>query len=137
MASTTDTAYEFDLYIEPDLTVRTLDGRPIAGATVTLYAYDAQTGSFLPVPNGDAIMAPVNRSNPDTTDEFGNFGWDLSGGIYKIRAAKAGCAAPSIPWQSFVESDVLAVPNHNATDLDLYLDCSKNYVYIYLPLVQR
>jgi hypothetical protein len=76
--------------------VRALGGRPLAGATVTLYAYDAETGSFLPVPDGDAIMAPINRANPDTTDEAGHFGWDLSAGIYKIRAEKAGCVAPAI-----------------------------------------
>jgi hypothetical protein len=137
LAPTTDTTFDFDLYIEPDYTVWTLGGQPLAGATVTLYAFDAETGSFLPVSPGDAIMAPVNQSNPDTTDASGSFGWDLSEGFYKIRAEMAGCVAPHNPAQSYVETDVLIVPAAIVADLDLFLDCDMNNVQIHLPSLQR
>jgi hypothetical protein len=137
LAPTPDTLYAFDLFIEPDLTVRALGGRPLAGASVTLFAYAEETGSFLPVPEGAASMGPVNRANPDTTDESGRFGWDLSGGIYKIRAEKEGCFAPGLPDQPYSESDVLVFPHFHAIDLDLYLDCGMHNAYIYLPLTQH
>jgi hypothetical protein len=128
---------DFDLYIQPDFTVRALGGRPLAGVTVTLYSYDAATGSFQVVPDGDARMAPINRANPDTTDSSGQFGWDLSAGIYQIRAAKAGCALPGYPPQAYVESEVLVIPEYSARDINLYLDCGVNNAFIYLPMVRR
>jgi hypothetical protein len=132
-----ETDIDFDLYIQPDFTVRALGGRPLAGVTVTLYSYDAATGSFQVVPDGDARMAPINRANPDTTDSSGQFGWDLSAGIYQIRAAKAGCALPGYPPQAYVESEVLVIPEYSARDINLYLDCGVNNAFIYLPMVRR
>jgi hypothetical protein len=132
-----ETNYDFDLYIEPDHTVRTSSGLPVAGATVTLYAFDVETGVFLPVPNGDAVMSPINQANPDTTNTSGSFGWDLSEGVYKIRAKKAGCVAPYNPLQPYVETAVLIVPSDTVTGLDLFLDCGMDNIKIHLPLIQR
>jgi hypothetical protein len=131
----TDTTFDFDLYIQPAFTVLSLPGSPVAGATVTLLAYDATTGSFSPVPAGDAAMAPLNRANPDTTDAGGNFGWDVTEGFYMIRAEKTGCTAARNPAQSYSESDILVVPPLTVTDLSLYLDCGEKRLY--LPAIQR
>jgi hypothetical protein len=133
VALAADTIIDFDLYIEPAGTVRTVQGAPLAGATVTLYYYDSTTGSFNAVPDGDAIMAPVNRANPDTTDVEGNFGWDVVDGFYKIRAERAGCVSPDDPVQPYLETDVLVIPPPTVTDLDLHLDCAANAIY--LPLI--
>jgi len=126
----------FTIYIEPSSTVRTVAGAPIAGATVTLYYYDDVTETFTVVPDGDSIVSPANRANPDTTDAEGHFGWDAIGGFYKVRAAKAGCVSPNDPAQPYVETDILAIPPP-ITDLDLRLDCGINNVHLYLPLARR
>jgi len=80
------------------------------------------TGTFTIVPTGDAIMSPANRTNPDTTDAEGHFGWDVVAGFYKVRAEKAGCVAPFDASQAYVETEVLVIPPP-VTDLDLRLDC--------------
>jgi len=116
------TLIEFDVYIDPSGTVRTTAGVPIAGATVTLFRSDTSAGPFAVVPNGDAIMSPVNRNNPDTTDAAGHFGWDVITGFYRVRASATGCTHPTNPSQTFVESAVLAIPPP-VTDLDLRLRC--------------
>ncbi len=110
-----------DIYLDPSGTVKTRGGTPIQGATVTLLRSDTPTGTFTPVPNGNAIMSPANRRNPDTTDTEGQFHWDVIGGFYKVRAEKAGCFAPGNPSQLFVESAVLMIPPP-VTNLDLRLD---------------
>jgi len=81
-------------------------------------------------------MSPANRTNPDLTDANGHFGWDVIAGLYKVRAEKAGCVAPSNPAQPYVESAVIEVPPP-VTDLDLRLDCGINNVHLYLPVVRR
>jgi hypothetical protein len=122
-AGTDDEVTEFNIYIDPSGNVRTVDGDPIQGATVTLFRSETGTeGSFVQVPDGDAIMSPSNRANPDTTDAAGHFGWDVIAGFYKVRAEKEGCVSPSDPNQAFVESAVLTIPPP-VTDLDLRLDC--------------
>jgi hypothetical protein len=108
----------------------------IAGGTVTLYHYDDVAETFTVVPDGESIMSPANRANPDTTDTEGHFGWDAIGGLYKVRAAKAGCVSPNDPAQPYVESDILGIPPPLA-DLDLRLDCGINNVHLYLPVARR
>ena len=89
-------------------------GQPIPGATVTLFRSDSASGPFAQVPNGDAIMSPGNRANPDTTDASGHYGWDVMTGFYRVHASAAGCAPR--------DSEVIEIPPA-VTDLDLALDC--------------
>ncbi|HEX4743107.1 MAG TPA: nidogen-like domain-containing protein [Candidatus Limnocylindria bacterium] len=112
----------FDVYIDPSGHVRTTTGDPIAGATVTLYRSDSPAGPFSVVPSGSAIMSPANRDNPDSTDAFGRFGWDVLVGYYIVRATAEGCVSPSDPARTFVETPVLPVPPP-WLDLDLRLSC--------------
>src|SRR5262249_52044718 len=112
----------FTIYINPSSTVRTITGAPIAGATVTLFSFDAAVGDFTAVPNGAAIMSPANRANPDLTDGYGHFGWDVIAGFYKVRAEKAGCVSPDGLSQPYVETAISTTPPA-ITDLDLRLDC--------------
>ncbi len=119
--SSTPTITEFDVYIDPSGWVRTVGGSPIVGATVKLYRSDSASGPFEMVSNGSAIMSPQNRTNPDTTDADGHFGWDVIAGYYKVRAEKAGCTLPN-STQTYVESRVMEIPPP-VFDLDLRLDC--------------
>ena len=112
----------FNIYIDPSGTVVDTTGAPVVGATVTLLRSDFDTGPFTAVPNGDAIMSPANRTNPDTTDATGNFGWDVLAGFYVVRAEKTGCRSPDDPSSSFVESAVLDIPPP-VTNLRLTLEC--------------
>ena len=113
----------FDLYIDPSGNVRTVSGTPIAAATVTLYRSDTAGGPFVQVPNGDPIMSPENRTNPDITDANGHFGWDVLTGYYVVRAEKTNCYDPNNPNQLYVESGVLPIPPP-VTNLDLRLACT-------------
>ena len=118
----TPTTITFNIYIDPSGFVRTTDGTPIAGATVTLFRSDSAGGPFVQVPDGSGIMSPANRTNPDTTDSGGHFGWDVIAGFYRVRAEATGCVSPTNPSQTFVESAVLTIPPP-VTDLDLRLSC--------------
>jgi hypothetical protein len=133
---TTTQTIDFSIYIDPSGTVRTIAGRPIEGATVTLFFFDDGSGAFAKVPNGDAVMSPANRTNPDTTNAEGHFGWDVVAGFYRVRAEKDGCHAPFNPAQAYVETEILVIPPP-VTDLDLRLDCGLNNAHVYLPLVRR
>ena len=113
-----------DVYIDPSGNVRTVGGAPIAGATVTLFRSDSAVGPFEQVPDGDPVMSPSNRTNPDTTDADGFFHWDVFTGFYIVRAEAAGCVSPTDPAQSFVETEVLEIPPP-VTDLDIRLDCGE------------
>jgi hypothetical protein len=113
------------IYIDPSGFVRTVGGAPIAGATVTLSRSTAAGGPFAIVPNGDAIMAPHNRRNPDTTRADGGFGWDVVSGFYVVRASKPGCVDPADPSKDYVESKVMQIPPA-VTDLDLRLACGES-----------
>jgi hypothetical protein len=104
----------FNVYIDPSGFVRTTSGDPIVGATVTLFRSDDPGGPFTLVPDGSAIMSPSNRTNPDTTDGDGHFGWDVIAGYYKVRAEMAGCTS--------AETHVMTIPPP-VTDLDIRLDC--------------
>ena len=88
-----DHTFEFTIYVDPSGTV--VDGSngdvPIAGATVTLLTGEGPGGPFESVANGSAVMSPANRTNPDTTNANGEFGWDTVGGYYEVTASKAHC----------------------------------------------
>lgn len=114
---------DFDFYIDPSGFVKDTSGNPVAGATVTLYQLNTTTNAFVQVPNGSLVMAPTNRTNPDVTDAVGHFQWDVSPGVYKVRAQKVGCTDPSNPANSFVETGSLSVPPAQ-TDLLLVLACA-------------
>jgi hypothetical protein len=113
---------DFDIYIDPSGFVRTVGGDPIAGATVTLFRSDSSSGPFEQVADGSGIMSPSNRTNPDTTDADGHFGWDVIAGFYIVRAEAEGCVSPTDRTQPFVETAVLEIPPP-VTDLDLRLNC--------------
>lgn len=121
-AGTPDEVEEFNVYIDPSGWVRDLEGNPIAGATVTLYRSDSETGPFEIVPDGSAIMSPSNRINPMPSDAEGHFGWDVMPGFYKVRARKDGCTARD--GSPYVETDALPVPPP-VFDLDLRLVCAQ------------
>lgn len=112
----------FNIYIDPSGTVVDQTGAPVAGATVTLFRSDLDTGPFVQLPDGDATMSPANRTNPDATGTDGHFGWDVLAGFYVVRAEKTGCHAPGDPSTSFVESSVLDIPPP-VTNLVLTLEC--------------
>ncbi|MCH8948879.1 MAG: hypothetical protein IIB87_00695 [Chloroflexi bacterium] len=119
-----DKTLEVDVYIDPSGYVRDVNGNGIVGATVTLLRSDSSSGPFDVVPDGSAVMSPSNRTNPDTTDAEGRFGWDVIAGFYIVRAEAAGCVSPDNPAQSFVETEVMTIPPP-VTDLDLRLDCGE------------
>ncbi|NOT85426.1 MAG: hypothetical protein HOP02_11745 [Methylococcaceae bacterium] len=116
----------FTLYIDPSGVVKDTSGNPVNGASVTLYRSDSSAGPFVTVPNGDAVMSPINRNNPSITNAQGLFGWDVVTGYYKVRAEKAGCTAPGNVQQAFVESAVLTIPPP-VTDLNLVLACQVGF----------
>ena len=118
-----DKDIEVDVYIDPSGHVIDQNDNPVAGATVTLYRSDSGAGPFDVVPDGDAIMSPSNRTNPDMTDAEGFFHWDVIVGYYKVRAEKPGCVNPSNTAQAYVETAVLAIPPP-ALDLVLRLQCA-------------
>ncbi len=119
---TPDGPEDFTIWLDPSGVVKTVGGAPIVGATVTLYRADTVGGPFTVVADGSAIMSPINRHNPDTTDAAGHFGWDVVAGFYKVRAEKAGCTAPDNAQQTYVDTAVLTIPPP-VTDLELVLDC--------------
>lgn len=121
-ADGTTGSYAFNMYIDPSGWVLTTRGEPIVGAQVTLYRAESPFGPFEIVPDGNAIMAPKNRRNPDYTDGTGHFGWDVVAGYYVVRAEYPGCVSPENPDQAYVETDILPVPPE-WLDLHLYLDC--------------
>lgn len=116
------TEIEFNIYIDPSGFVRTVEGEPIVGATVTLFRSDTEAGPFTQVPDGSVLMSPSNRVNPDVTDATGHFGWDVVAGFYYVRAEAEDCTSPDDPSQAFVDTEVLTIPPP-VTDLDIRLDC--------------
>ncbi|WP_437578232.1 DNRLRE domain-containing protein [Sorangium sp. So ce887] len=124
----TTTSITFPIYIDPSGWIRTVGGAPIEGATVTLFRSDTGAPeSFTLVPDGSAIMSPMNRANPSISDAEGHFGWDVLTGYYKVRAQKPGCHAPDNAAQPYVESAVMLIPPP-VFDLDLRLDCGTGAV---------
>ena len=118
---TTETVL-FDIYIDPSGAVRTAEGAPLPGATVTLYRSDSSAGPFVPVPDGSAIMSPAQRTNPMAAGDLGQFGWDTITGYYVVRAEYTDCVDPADGVTPYVESTVLTIPPP-VTDLDLRLSC--------------
>jgi hypothetical protein len=112
----------FPIYIDPSGYVRLVDGSPLEGATVKLFASESAAGPFTLVPDGSAVMSPMNRRDPDATDAGGRFGWDVVAGFYKVRAEKSGCNAKGNPSQAFEETGVLTIPPP-VENLDLRLEC--------------
>jgi Bacterial Ig-like domain (group 3) len=70
---------------------------PLPGATVTLKQSFDEAGPFAAVPNESTVMSPANRTNPDTTNADGMFGWDVLAGYYTIEASKSGCDSQTTP----------------------------------------
>ncbi len=114
----------FPIYIDPSGFVRTTDGEPIVGATVTLYRSEYSGGEKVVVEDGSAVMSPMNRKNTDVTDSGGHFGWDVIAGYYMVRAEAAGCFAPGNPSRTFVDTDEMEIPPP-VTNLDIRLECPK------------
>ena len=106
------------VFIDPSGKVRTPNGAAIEGATVTLLRSNSAAGPFVAVVNGDeAIMDPaINVANPDLTNIYGYYRWDVVPGFYRVRAQKAGCGPA-------VQSAVLQVVDIAITDVDLTLGC--------------
>ena len=88
--------------------------QPVPGATVTLFRSDSAVGSFLQVPNGDPLMSPGNRANPDAAGANGEYGWGVISGFYRVHVSAPGCAPQ--------DSQVIQIPPP-VTNLDLALDC--------------
>jgi hypothetical protein len=112
----------FDLYIDPSGNINTLQGAPVVGAQVTLLMKDPGTGLFVAPPDGDAVMSPANRTNPDVSRIDGGFGWDVLAGTWKVHVTKAGCHKPGDPSVPFVETEELVIPPA-VVGLDLRMDC--------------
>ena len=113
------TSGNIPIYIDPSGTVVNQDGRPVAGATVTLYYSPIDAGGpFSAVANGSVIMSPGNRQNPTTTGADGAFGWDVLPGYYEVVATRPGCTGPDL-----TNSPVLTIPPA-VTDLTITLQCN-------------
>lgn len=118
-ATGSGTAGSIPIYIDPSGTALNQKGRPISGASVTLYFSPIDAGGpFLPVPNGSTTMDPGNRHNPETTGADGRFGWDVLPGLYKVVATRPGCTGPDL-----AHSAVYTVPPA-VTGVRLTLQCS-------------
>ncbi len=107
-------------YIDPSGVVRDTFGQALPDATVTLYRGDSIEGPYVPVPDGDAIMSPDNRTNPGTTGADGTFRWDVLSGWYMVAASKPGCVSEYGEPQA--RTPALQVPPP-ALNLELVLDC--------------
>ena len=112
-----DEPFEGGVYVDPSGTVHTRLGRhPIAGARVTLLQIPKPGAHAVAVRNGSAVMSPRNRRNPDRTDAFGSFGWDVLPGTYRVSASHPGCYSTTTP--------ILTVPPP-ALGLSLDLNCPR------------
>ncbi len=65
-----------------------LTGERIEGAIVTLKRFDTTLQQFVFVEPSDSGIDP--HINPQTTDEYGGFGWMVSPGIYRVEVEKVG-----------------------------------------------
>jgi hypothetical protein len=115
------TTANVDIYIDPAGTVVDTLGNPVEGAIVTLLSADNVNGPYTPVPDGDAVMSPSNRSNPMESDQDGVFHWDVLAGWYRVTASKPGCVSTD-GLQTYAQTTPLQVPPAQL-DLRLILDC--------------
>jgi hypothetical protein len=113
---------DFNVYIDPSGKVVDTRGKALPGATVTLLRSDTAGGPFEVLPDGAPEMSPSNRSNPDTTEADGSFGWDVIAGYYIVRATRPGCTSATNPALGYADSGVLTIPPP-VTNLVLTLDC--------------
>ncbi len=100
----------FDVYIDPAGDVVDQNGQPVIGATVTILRSDTQRGTYLPVPNGDLVLAPHTPENPEITGTDGRFRWDVAPGWYQVKAEKSGCVDFDQRAQVFALSRPIPVP---------------------------
>jgi Carboxypeptidase regulatory-like domain len=110
-----------DVYVDPSGTVRDTQGVPLAHARVTLSRSLKPASALVQVPNRSSIMSPANRRNPDFTNVFGQFGWDVLPGFYRVTATDPGCRAPHGGGSS-ARTRLLKVPPA-VVDLNLTLTC--------------
>jgi hypothetical protein len=113
----------FDDYIDPSGHVVTTHNVPIAGAKVALLRAGTKKGHLSRVPNGNRIMSPANRRNPDRTDIDGHFGWDVIAGFYRVQATHRGCKSARGHGRR-AQTPILAIPPP-ALDLRLTLSCPR------------
>jgi hypothetical protein len=113
----------FDNYIDPSGDVVTTHNIPIAGAKVELLRTSTVKGHLSRVPNGNRVMSPANRRNPDHTDIDGHFGWDVIAGFYRVRATHPGCTSTK-GHRPQAQTPVLAIPPP-VIDLRLTLSCPR------------
>ncbi len=111
----------FDDYVSPSGVVITTHGVPLANAKVTLLRSPRRSGTPLQLPGGSAFMSPADRRNPDYTNVFGQFGWDLLPGDYEVRATHPGCTAAGGRTDQ-AQSPLFAVPPP-VGNLRLVLSC--------------
>ena len=104
------------VYVDPSGTVHTRAGHPIAGARVVLRRAASRTARLKVVAHGSAVMSLANRRNPDRTNIFGQFGWDVLPGFYRVSASRKGCRS--------AQSALLSVPPP-VSDLSLTLACPR------------
>jgi hypothetical protein len=67
-----------------------LNGKRIQGANVTLQRFDVGLQQYVTVPASDVGIEP--HINPQTTDQNGGYGWNVSAGIYKVKVNATGYA---------------------------------------------
>ncbi len=110
------------VYVDPSGRVKTTHGVPVAHAKVLLQRSSSRTGRFITPPAGSTVMSPVNRRNPDFTDQLGLFGWDVIPGFYRVQASHPGCHAAHHRRRRVASTPVSAIPPP-VTNLTLVLDC--------------
>ena len=82
----------------------------VSGATVTLYRFDIGTGEFeFADPN---IVAMEPKINPQITDVYGRYGWDVEPGRYYVKVEAA--------WYETAISTIVTIPPP-VTDLNIGL----------------
>jgi len=85
----TEETVSHDLLVDPSGYVYDkITGERISGASVTLKRFDSVLQQFVFVSPSDPGMDPA--VNPQTTDEYGGYGWMVSPGTYKVEAEKDG-----------------------------------------------
>ena len=101
------------IYIDPSGNVfDQCTGAPIADATVTiLQEFPPTTGNYVTAPSSTPPIKPA--TNPQTTDAFGHYGWDVVPGKYEVMVEKAGYI-----MQTTAPVEVILTP---VTNLDIHL----------------